>query len=89
MNVEWEEDTLDRLADIYTAADPADRDAIAVGVEQINAQLATDPWNLGESREPGRRVWFAHPLVVVFSLLPGGGVVVYHVARLKGRPPTG
>jgi hypothetical protein len=29
MSVEWEEDTLDKLADIYVEATPADRDAIA------------------------------------------------------------
>lgn len=86
MTVEWQEDALDRLADIYVAAAPADRDEIGRCVEHINARLASDPGGLGESRSPGRRVWFTPPLVVVFDLPVGGGVVVTHVARLKGTP---
>lgn len=86
--VTWEEDALERLADIYVEAPtPADREAIARCVERINAQLAVDPWSPGEDRGPGRRVWFSHPLVVGYDLPPGGGVVVYHVAPLKGSPP--
>ena len=86
MSVEWEEPTLDRLADFYVEATPAEREAIARCVERINAQLAVDPWTPGEDRGPGRRVWFSHPLVVGYALLPGGEVVVFHVARLKGAP---
>ena len=86
MSVEWEEPTLDHLADIYVEATPAEREAIARCVERINAQLAVDPWTPGEGRGPGRRVWFSHPLVVGYDLPPGGGVVVFHVARLKGAP---
>lgn len=84
MSVEWEEPTLDRLADIYVEAAPAERDAIARCVERINAQLALDPWTPGEDRGPGRRVWFHPPLVVGYDLLPGGVVLVNHVARTKG-----
>ena len=88
MSVEWEEPTLDRLADIYLEAPtPADREAIARCVERINAQLAVDPWTPGEDRGPSRRVWFSHPLVVGYDLVPGGGVLVNHVARLKGALP--
>lgn len=84
MSVEREEPTLDRLADIYVAVTPDEREAIARCVERINAQLALDPWTPGESRGPGRRVWFSPPLVVGYALPPGGGVVVFHVARTKG-----
>lgn len=86
MSVEWEEPTLDHLADIYVEATPAEREAIAQCVERINARLAVDPWTPGEDRGPGRRVWFSHPLVVGYDLVPGGGVLVNHVARLKGAP---
>jgi hypothetical protein len=62
--VDWNEDTLDRLADIYVAEpDPAARDAIARCVEQINRRLAADPWSPGESRGTARRVWFHPPRV--------------------------
>ena len=84
MSVEWEEPTLERLADIYVEVTPAEREAIARCVERINARLAVDPWTPGEDRGPGRRVWFTHPLVVGYDLVPGGGVLVNHVARLKG-----
>lgn len=82
--VDWDDDTLDRLADIYvTELDPAVRESIARCVEQINRRLAADPMSYGESRGPNRRVWFHPPLVVVYDLLPGGRVFVNHVARTK------
>ncbi len=84
MSVEWEEATLDRLADIYVDATPDERDAIARCVEAINARLAVDPRTPGEDRGPGRRVWFRHPLVVGYDLTPGGDVLVNHVAPFKG-----
>jgi hypothetical protein len=89
MTVEWQEHALDRLADIYVAVSPGERDGIVRCVEQTNARLAVDPMHLGESRGPNRRVWFNHPLPVVYDLIPGGGVLVIHVARLKGNPLDG
>ncbi|HET6574565.1 MAG TPA: hypothetical protein VFG68_13235 [Fimbriiglobus sp.] len=86
MSVEWEEDTLDKLADIYVEATPAEREAIGHCVERINAQLAIDPHDPGESRGPGRRVWFTPPLVVAYDLPAGGGVLVNHVAKSKDGP---
>lgn len=86
MSVRWEGRVLARLADIYVEVTPAERDAIARCVERINARLATDPWTPGEDRGPGRRIWFFPPLVVGYALPPGGGVVVFHVARTKGGP---
>ncbi len=86
MSARWQEDALDRLADIYVDVTPVERDAIVQCVDRINARLAVDPAFLGESRGLNRRVWFNHPLMVVYDLQPGGGVVVIHVARLKGAP---
>lgn len=88
MSVEWTSTALDRLADIYVEAEPSERDAIGRGAERINAQLALDPSSLGESRGPRRRIWFSHPLAVSYYLPPGGGVIVYHVAKLKARPES-
>lgn len=59
MSVEWTGNALDRLADLYTAADPIARERIAAGAERINTRLADDPWTVGESRDTGQRVWFA------------------------------
>ena len=86
MSVEGEEDALDKLADIYVEATPAERDAIGRCVERVNAQLAVDPHDPGESRGPGRRVWFTPPLVVAYDLPPGGGAVIFHVAKSKDGP---
>lgn len=85
MWVEWKEYALDRLADIYVAADPADRDDIERTVEQINAALAADPRNLGESRATAnQRVWSSDPLTVTFLIVPNDGkVIVYHVAHRR------
>jgi hypothetical protein len=86
MLVEWKESALDQLADIYVAANLADRDRIEATVERINAQLADDPSDLGESRSGRlRRVWFNHPLVVKFRFDPDRGlVIVSEVVRLRG-----
>lgn len=86
--VDWENDVLDRLADLYVGEpDPAAREAMARCVEAINRRLASDPWTPGESRGPNRRVWFHPPLVVTYDLTPGR-VRVIHVNRSKGDPPA-
>jgi plasmid stabilization system protein ParE len=61
----WLDSTLDKLAAIYVAADVPDRDRMAVGVEQFNARLASDPLGIGESRPGGYRVAFP-PLLRVY-----------------------
>jgi hypothetical protein len=61
MIVEWTETALDRLADIFVAADLAQQDMLETTVRRINATLSSGPPDLGESRPSGRRVWFADP----------------------------
>lgn len=81
----WNEDALDRLADIYVnEPTPAARDRIERCVQRINRQLATDPWSPGEDRGPGRRVWFTPPLMVVYDLPVGRDPVIVHVMRFNG-----
>lgn len=89
MTVEWTDRALDQLADIWVAATPAERAVIEQTVGAINARLAHDPASVGESRPNSRRVWFRHPLVVIFRMIPGGGVIVSHVARLRPQPAGG
>jgi plasmid stabilization system protein ParE len=85
MPVEWKPTASDRLADLYVAApSPAAKEAVWRCVERVNARLAEDPWFLGESRQHELcRVWFHHPLVVIFDLPPGGGAEVLYVAGLR------
>lgn len=56
-------------------------------MERINAALAADPRDLGESRAtPNQRVWHSDPLTVTFQIIPADGtVVVFHVARRRHR----
>ncbi|MBX9581714.1 MAG: hypothetical protein K2X87_15535 [Gemmataceae bacterium] len=90
MTVTWTERALDRYADFYVAAvAPGERDELVRCITEINRRLASDPWFLGESRGPDRRVWFHAPLMVEYVLPPGGGVVVRHVNRTKGGPDAG
>ncbi len=60
--VVWHRDALDRLATIWMDAD--DRNAVAHASDEIDRQLATDPLNVGESREHILRIFFEWPLGV-------------------------
>ncbi len=66
--VVWKTSLLDRLAEFYVVADPADRDRMGVGVEQFNEQLAADPLGVGESRMGGYRMAFPPLLHVYFRV---------------------
>ncbi len=64
----WKTFLLDRLADFYVSAEVDDRERMAVGVEWLNARLAADPLDVGESRSGGYRVAFPALLMVTFSV---------------------
>jgi hypothetical protein len=86
MRVEWTESALDRLADLYVAADVDEQHDIEAIVETINSCLADNPWQLGESRPGNRRIWFVPPLFVVFRVIDTDDcVLVSHVARSSRR----
>lgn len=90
MIVTWTDRALDRLADVYTALQLPEQKRLAVEVERINEQLATEPWFLGESREPPtRRMWYTGSLAVTFELRPNGRVVVLFVSPVRRRPDGG
>lgn len=71
----WVAGLLDRLAEFSIAADPADRDRLAVGVERFNDRLAADPLSVGESRRGSHRVAFPPLLHVYFRVDQTGRVV--------------
>lgn len=64
----WLESALDKLAEIYVAADSSERERIAAGVEAFNARLATAPLEEGESRMGGYRIAFPPLLRVYFRV---------------------
>ena len=66
----WKTALLDRLADIYVAAEVDERERMAAGIEALNARLADDPSDVGESRVGGYRVAFTPLLRVSFHVDP-------------------
>jgi hypothetical protein len=71
----WKTATLDRLADLYVAAGVPDRDRMAAGVDALNARLAADPLDVGESRSGVLRLAFP-PLLAVSFLVDEANRVV-------------
>jgi len=64
--VVWKTAMLERLAQLYVEATPADRIRMAKGVESLNRRLADDPLDEGESRTGSSRMAFVPLLVVTF-----------------------
>ena len=54
----WRDAALNELADAFVVADLARRDALEQSVLRLNAQLAADPREVGESRSGKERVAF-------------------------------
>ena len=70
MTVVWEENTLDRLADILVrVGSVAEQDRVEATVQRVNTCLARDPEEYGESRGGDDRVWFVDQLMVVFRVV--------------------
>jgi plasmid stabilization system protein ParE len=64
--VEWLPTAEQRLAEIWNKA--SDRALVAAAADEIDAALARNPANLGESRRGKARIAFLKPLAVVFSV---------------------
>lgn len=75
---------LDRLADLYTAADPAERERIAAATEGANTTLRYDSADSGESRGGQERVAFFGRLTVYF--IPARGTDPAEVIAIRWRP---
>ena len=83
-SVVWAIPVLDRLADLYVEAEPADREPMAAGVEALNRRLVMNPTEEGESRDGDQRVTFTLYLVVRFRVdLMSDRVRVIGVARSR------
>ena len=63
-----------------------DHEALREALEQANQKLATDPLNAGESRSGDRRILFADPLALTFSVSqPERLVRILFVSRTRMR----
>jgi hypothetical protein len=77
----WLDAVLDELADLYVAADLADRTRMATAVEALNARLRADPLVEGKSREGNLRITFVPLLAVTFHVSQSDRVV--HVIGIQ------
>jgi hypothetical protein len=78
----WLTLVLDELAQLYVTVSSQERDRIAIGIEALNRQLATDPYAIGESRDGDQRVAFPDLLAVSYRIDRGMKIVrVTGVAR--------
>lgn len=86
--VVWDESALDRLADIWVQATPADRIKIDAAVQRINRTLLRNPDQQGESRPANLRILIVPPLAVLFRVTPPDLATVTHVwlPRTRTRP---
>ena len=62
----WRDAALNELADAFVLADLARCDALEQSVLRLNAQLAADPREVGESRSGNLRVAFDKPVAINF-----------------------
>lgn len=65
----WYDPALDAMADAYVTADLPTRDRIERAVTRLNAELASDPEALGESRSgQGQRIAYESPCAIRFTV---------------------
>lgn len=64
----WSPSAKAELARLWNEA--SDRAAIAASADLMDAALAVDPLESGESREDDFRIMFAQPLAIEFELKP-------------------
>jgi hypothetical protein len=83
--VEWIQDALNELADLWTQADAALRRAITSATHSIDQELQADPFRQSESRDD-ERVLFSYPLAVQFEVdEQQRRLWVLHVWRFRRR----
>ena len=66
--VVWSPAAEQDLTEIWLRAD--NRNAVTAAVHQLETEIARDPDEQGESRQPGIRVTFADPLGINFEIGP-------------------
>jgi hypothetical protein len=64
----WSDSALDRLAELYVAASPGERNRMALGIDAFNRLLSEQPLEVGESRSGLMRIGFPDLLAVRFRV---------------------
>jgi hypothetical protein len=80
--VHWSHAALNSLAEIWLALEPTARPRLNEVVADVERLLQFEPAEQGESRDEGRRVFFAPPLVVTFRVLQPQRIVQIVFVRL-------
>jgi hypothetical protein len=71
----WSRAAQNELARLWNAA--SDRAALSAGADLMDAALALNPFECGESREHDEfRIMFAHPLAIEFQIKPDDRIVI-------------
>jgi hypothetical protein len=84
--VEWLQEALDELTNIWMREDSSVRKLITAAVHSLDQALAADPYRESESRDDEERVLFAYPLAVRVEVdLRRRAVWVLHVWRFQRR----
>jgi hypothetical protein len=66
--VEWTRSARAELATAWIEGDSTQREAITAATDQIDRAMQASPGEFGESRTGNRRIAFAPPLGLVFSV---------------------
>jgi hypothetical protein len=68
--VEWLQDALNELANIWMQADSASRQEITQAAHTLDQQLQVDPYLESESRDQYTRIIFVYPLAAQIEIDP-------------------
>lgn len=78
--VDWIPSAENDLAEIWNGA--TDQADVTAAADAIDADLARDPWRVGESREGVSRIHVRQPLAVEYDVIADDAkVIVWHVWR--------
>jgi hypothetical protein len=67
-HVGWKESAREELAAMWVDGDSTLREAITTAAAQVDVLLKNSPADVGESREPNRRIAFVPPIGFIFSV---------------------
>ena len=85
-SVVWQEKALDELTAIWTDADSDLRQMITQAAHNLDEELQTDPFAIGESREGNDRISFIYPLGFFFEVSPNERLVtINHVWNIHKK----